>query len=155
NLGHVPEVHGGAVHNAQGQVVQLGKHAWTGIEPHLIIAVTDFGAAGGGDQVLAADHGADVGGGGGFWVKQDGVEVDHYLAKPATIGQGHACAADGGELGTDEILAQVEDFLLAQRVALQAELENGHGGHVVLDDAGRENSRRHRAQHGLRHRNDL
>ena len=66
------------------------------------------------------------------------VEIDHDLAELAAVGQRNGGALDGGELGADEVLAQVEDLLLAERLALQAELEDRHAGGVVLEDAGRQ-----------------
>ena len=64
-------------------------------------------------------------------------------------------ALHGGELGADEILPQVVEFLLAQRGTAQAQLQNRHAGGVVFQNVRRKDSRRQHAQDGLNDRGDL
>src|ERR1035437_1238218 len=62
---------------------------------------------------------------------------------------------NGGELGADEVLTHVEQLLLAHGFALQAELDDGHAGSVVLDDARWCGPGREGAEQGLSDGGDL
>ena len=66
------------------------------------------------------------------------IEVHHDRAELAAVRQRHGGALNGGQRVSDEVLPQVEQFLLAQSLAFQAQLQDGNAGGVVLDDAGRE-----------------
>ncbi len=79
-----------------------------------------------------------------------GIYVDHDGAGLAAEGQRKAGALDGGHLGANEVVAVIVERLLGQRVAGDAELQNGHARGVVAQDAGRRGAEGQRVQHGLR-----
>ena len=64
-------------------------------------------------------------------------------------GCGHPRALDGAELLDDEVLAVVEELLLAQGLAADADLHDGHAGGAVADDVRRRDARRHDLQERL------
>jgi len=57
--------------------------------------------------------------------------------------------------GPDEIVGQVEDFLLLERLAAQSQLQDRHARGVVLEDLRRKRARRHVADLHLALRHDL
>ena len=88
-------------------------------------------------------------------VERLGIEVHHDLAELAAERQRHRGALHRGELGANEVQAQIEDLLLAEGLALEAHLQNGNARGVVFDDAGREGPGRKDAQQRLADGGDL
>ena len=62
------------------------------------------------------------------------IQVHHHL-RNLPPGSGTA-ALNRRQLRADEVLPHVEQFLFAHGVALQAKLNDGHAGGVVLDELG-------------------
>ena len=62
------------------------------------------------------------------------VEIDHDLAHLAAHGQRDRGALDDGQLHPQEVEPEVEEPLLGERLAAQAELEDGHVRGVEADD---------------------
>ena len=126
HLRHVPQVHGGAVHHLDRQVVHLVQDAGAAVELDLVVLIADLGVARRQDEVLIAQGVGDIGRRKLLGVHRFGVEIHHHLAELAAVGQGHGGALNGGQRGADEVLAQVEQFLFAERLAGQAQLQDGH-----------------------------
>src|SRR5581483_11535018 len=76
-------------------------------------------------------------------------------AELAAVRKGHGRALNGGELGADEVLAEVEELLLAEGFAFEAELDDGDAGSVVFNDAGRGGPGREDLEQRLRDGGDL
>ncbi len=115
-----------------------------------ILAVPD-----GQDQVLRGDGVDDVGGRQTLGLQRLDVEVDLNLALLAAIRIRDLRALHGGELGTDEVQAEVVQLLLGESLAGEAKLQNRDAGGVELDDQRRRGAWRERAQGGLRDGGDL
>ena len=62
---------------------------------------------------------------------------------------GNRRALHGAERRADEVIADIEDFLLVQRLAGETELQDGDAGGVVLQDVGREHAGRHLVERDL------
>ncbi len=90
-----------------------------------------------------------------FGLQQARVEVQHDGALFAAIDVGDDCAGDGGELGTDEVEAEVVELLLGEVPAGEAELQDGHGGGAEVDDLRRQDAGRQVAENVLRSAADL
>ncbi len=61
----------------------------------------------------------------------------------------------GAKRGADKVVGDIEDLLLAQGFAGEAELEDGDAGGIEFEDVGGEHARRHLAQVGLHGGSDL
>ncbi len=155
HLRHVANVDRRAVDHLDRQVVQLVQHARAAVELDLVIDVADLGVAGGQNQVLVGQRVGDVDRREPLGEELVGIQIHHHLPEFAAVRQRHGRALNGGQLGANEVLAQVEEFLLAQGLALQAELQDGNAGCVVLDNAGRGGAGRKDAQQGLGDGGDL
>ena len=70
------------------------------------------------------------------------IEVHGDQTLLAAVGKGQRRALDGGQLGADEIVAVVEDLLLAELVAGETDLDDGNGGSGIDGDQRRSGSRR-------------
>ena len=129
------------------------SRGWSG--PDLIVLVADFHRAGGEDEILISHGGRNVGSGKPLRRELVRIEVDHHLAELAAIRQRHRGALNDRQLSADEILPHIEQLLLAHGLALQAELEDGHAGGIILNDAGRQGPGRHGSEQCLRKGGDL
>ena len=81
----------------------------------------------------------------GFWI-----DIDTDNALLAAIREGHGSALHGGELGADEIVAEIEKLLFAEGVAGEADLHNRHGGRRIDDHQGWSGAGRQKPQERLR-----
>ena len=115
----------------------------------------NFAVPAGHDQVLEVERIRYVNGRQPLRVQLVKVQVDHDLALLTSERKRHRRALHGGERRADEVVPEVEDFLLLERLAAQPELENRHAGRVVLEDLRREGPRRHVADLDLALRHDL
>ena len=158
NLGHVLDIDGCAVHGFDRQVIEFVQFQGTAVDPDLIFGFAEFGGAGRQDEILQSKGVRDVDGRKLFRVKLIEVEIHHDGALLAAERIGNRRALHGAERGADEVVADIEDFLLAQGLAGKAELQDGNAGGIVFQNVGREHAGRHLADgrlHGggdLRHR---
>ena len=83
------------------------------------------------------------------------VEIDLHLQDLAAIGRRHRRALDRGELRPDEVLPEIEQLHLRQRLARQRKLQDRHARCVVAQHVGRRDAGRQQLQHGLRRRRHL
>ena len=66
------------------------------------------------------------------------IEVDHHLALLAAVGVRDGRSGNGDELGAQKVDGDVVQLGLAQALAGEAELQNGNGGGVVVEDQRRQ-----------------
>ncbi len=116
-----------------------------GVETDAVFLVAELGSARGQDEVLRGHRQVDIDRRDAARVHLFGVEIDHDLAHASAVGSGERSALDGGELGADEVLAEVVELLFAEAGAGERELEDGHTGCVVTNDGGRRDAGRHDA----------
>ena len=83
------------------------------------------------------------------------IQIHHDLPVLAAERIGNGRALHGAERRADEVVRQIEDFLLLQRLAAQPELQDRNAGRVVLQNLRREHPRRHVADLNLALRHDL
>ena len=120
-----------------------------------VLVRTHLHRAGRQDDVLVADRGRHVARREPPRVETRRVDVDHDLPLFAAVGPGEHRAGDGDHVGADEVGAEVEELLLAERVTLERGLHDGDVGRAVADDERRRGARRHLPQHRLRDRRHL
>ena len=149
HLGHVPHVDSRAIHHLDGQVVELVQQLGTAVELYLVIDVAELGSSRRENEVLLAQGTRNVRRREPFGVERLRIEVDHHLPELAAERQRDRGPLHGGQLRTNKVQPQIEELLLAERLALQAQLQNGDAGGVVLDDARRESTRWKNAQERL------
>ncbi len=155
HVGHVSQVDGGVPTLADGNVVQLLQHLWAAVGPDHVVHVAKAHIAGRQDDVLLVERHADIGGADAAGVQEVRVKVHHDLARLAATGQGDLRALHGGQARADEVQTKVVDSLLAQRVAAQRHLQDGHAAGAVPDDQRRRGAWRHDAQQRLVDGGDL
>src|SRR5206468_12761136 len=98
-----------------------------------ILAVADFRGAGGKDQILQGKGSRNVACRQMLAKERVRVEIDHDGRALPSERKRYRCAFDRGELSANEVLSVVVELLLAQRVAVQPELQYGHARRVVRD----------------------
>ena len=109
----------------------------------------------GSNQVLRVDGVDDVAGRKSVGLQPRQVEINLHLAYLAAVGIGHGRAVHGRQLGAQKVLAQVEQLLLRQGLAAEAELHDRRGRCRVGDDQRRRGSGRQAAHRGLHDRRHL
>ena len=142
-MGHVADVDGGAAHRLDREVVELREQSGLALSTMGYSLSPILAVPGGHDDVLGGEALFTSRGERPQAKSALRVEVDHDLALLAAVGVGDLRALDGGHVGADEVDAVVEELLLAERVALQRHLEDGHAGGAVADDERRGGARRH------------
>ena len=76
-----------------------------------------------------------------------GIQIRHDHARLAAVGIGNFRAVHHGERGADDVLAQVIELGVGQRLARQAELNDRHIRGPVAQHQGRRDVRRHVLEH--------
>src|SRR5581483_6720299 len=155
DMRHVLDEDRRAVDRLDGQVVQGGDQAGTAVEHDLVFAVADLRGSRRQNQVLRVDGVRDIGGRQMVGIERIRVEVHHDLPRLPPERQRERGALDRGELGADEIQTVIVELLLSERVAVEAQLEDGHARGVVFDHVGREDSGRKNSKNGLHDGGDL
>ncbi len=155
HVGDVAHVDDRAVDLLHRQVVDPLEHDRAGIERDVPVELADLLVAGRQDQVLHRDGVDDVVGRNAVRLHGLLVEIDLHLQDLAAIGRGHRGARDGGELRPDEVLPEIEQLHLRQRLARQRELQDRHAGGVVAQHVRRRDAGRQQLEHGLRGRRHL
>src|SRR5262249_38493316 len=89
DVGDVLDVDGHAVDALDRDAVEGGDDVGAAVDADVVLDVADLGGAGGDDQVLVADGGADVAGGEPLRVQRLQGGIDHYLAPLAAPRVGH------------------------------------------------------------------
>ena len=98
--------------------------------------LADLGSSGGQDQVLQVDGVRDVDGRELLGVEFIEVKIDHHGSCLAAERVRDGGALNGSEGRSDKVVAEIEDFLFAESLAGEAELEDRHAGRVVLQNVG-------------------
>ncbi len=146
HVGHVFDVNRYAVDGLDRNLIEGVDDAGAAVELDVVLGRPHLGGAGRDDEVLIGDGRADVVGRQAAGVQGIQVEVDHDLPLLAAPGLGHARPLHRAQLLNDEVLAVVENLLLGQRVAGDADLHNRHAGSAVADNEGRRDAGRHDLQ---------
>ena len=149
DVGDLAHVDGGAVHGFYRQVVQFLHGLGSAVEFHDVLDGAHLHRAGGQQKILRVDGVDDVVRGKPFGLERLRVEVhgDEPLFSAVWIGQGRAL--HGGQLGANEIVAEVKERLLAKVIAGQTDLNHRNGGRGIDGHERGSGSRRQGAQDGL------
>ncbi len=155
HLGHILHVDGRAVDGVDGQIVEIVEEQRAAVDLDLIFGPGELRGAGGQDEVLLVQGVGDVDGRKLFGVELVEIEIDHHVARFAAERVGDVGALHGAEGRADEVVAEIEDILLAEGLAGKAELQDGDAGGVELQDGPGKHAGGHLA-HGAGHlRGDL
>ena len=153
--GDVLHVDRGAVDGSDWQVVELVDGGQTAVQPDRILDAAEFRGAGGQDQVLEIQGIRDIDWRQPLRVQLIELQVHYDLTALAAERVRHGRSLHCGERRPDEIVAEVEQFLLLEGLTAQPELQNRHAGRIVFEDLRRKSSRRHVADLELALRHDL
>ena len=138
HLRDVLHIDGRAVHGLDGQVVQFVEHQRAAVDPDLIFGLRQLGGARGQNQVLQVQGIRDVDRRKLFGVELVQIQVHHHRPRLSAKRIRNGRALHGAERRADEVVAQIEDFLLAQSLAGKAQLQDGNARRVVFQNVGRE-----------------
>ena len=83
---------------------------------------------------MRVDRTHDVRGRQALGLKGGQVNVDLNLALLSSVRIGSLRALDGGQLGTNRVLAGVKELLLVEAVSRESQQQNGYARRVVLND---------------------
>ncbi len=133
DVGDVADVNRRAVDLLDREVVQSVEDVGAAVQPDVVFAVADLLRAGGEDDVLRVERVRSRPPGEAFAEEFLRIDIDHDLARLSAVGQGNLRALHGGELGADEVEAEIVKLLLGQRVAGQSEMENGNVGRADIE----------------------
>ncbi len=115
-MGNVLHVNGGAVEGLDGKVVQLTYRFGTTVHLDVVFQGADFCGAGGQNEILLINGINDVHRGKTLGLQGGGVGIDGDEALLSSVGEGSCRALDGRKLSANEIVAKVEELLLAEGV---------------------------------------
>ena len=121
NVGHVAHIDGRAIDGLDREFVQFRDGLRIAVHLDLVFQRTDLSRAGGENQILRAERIHDVVGRKAVGLQSRQVEVHLDLAYFATVGIGRRGARNGRQLRAQEVIAQIEELLLRQRLAAQAQ----------------------------------
>ena len=152
NLRDIFDVNRRAIHGFDGQVVQFVEPQRAAVDPDLIFGFGHLRRARRQDQVLQSQGIRDIDRRKLLGVELIQVQVHHDRALLSAERIRNGGALHGAERSADEVIAQVEDLLLAQGLAGKAKLQDGNAGRVELQNVGRKHPGRHLADRGLRSR---
>ena len=150
DVGDVAQISCGAVDRFYRKVVQLVDALRAAVHFHGVFELAEFCGAGGKNQVLIGDGVDDVHGRKAVRLESRGIRINRDEALFAAVRKRSCRALDGCELRANKIVAEIEELLLAQRVASEAELDDGHSGGGIDNDERRSGAGRQEAEKSLR-----
>ena len=155
HVGDVAHVDGGAVHDFHRKIVELFGRAGRVVQANGVLVAADLGVPRGRDLGLGGDGGGDVLRRKALRLQGQRIEVelDLTLASPRGQGNRHSRHRDQGSPHLVE--GEVVEPAFGDALAREGQLQDGHGGRVVVEDERRVRARRKLPQHGLRHRRHL
>ena len=155
DMRHVAHVERGAVDGLHRHVVQPGDGAPAAVHLHVVFQRAQFDGSGGKNQVLRIDGVDDVEGRKIVGLQLRQVEVHLDLPDLSAVRVGRGAARDGGQEVPQKTFAQVEDLLLGQNLAAEAELNDRGGGGVIGNHQRGRGARRQAAHRDLGDGRDL
>jgi hypothetical protein len=108
DLRHVPDVHRGAIHRFDGQVVQVVHPDRAAVDPDQVLGPGQLGRARRQNQVLLGQRVRDIDRRELFGVELIRVQVHHHRPRFSAEWVRNRGALHGAERGADEVVAQVE-----------------------------------------------
>ena len=144
-----------AVDALDRQVIELLDFRGARVELDEVLPGVDFLGAGRQDEILLTDGADDVGGRETARPQQLRIEIDLHFPLLAAVGIGDRRAGNRGQLGAQDVVAEVEYLLLGNGLARQRELQDGHARGVVRQNERRRGAGRRRLQLRLRDGDDL
>ena len=155
HLRDIAHVDGPGARRADREVVQLGDGLRTAVQSDVVFELTDLRGTRGQDEVLRIDGVDHIERCQALRLQRPRIDVDHHRPELAAVGVGHHRALHRRELRAHEAVREVEDLVLAERLARQGELEDRDGRGAVREDQRRRRPLRIAAHHRLRDGGDL
>ena len=155
DVGNVAHEDDGAVDHLDRHVVEVGDRLGRIVEVEGEFVGADLLRPDRRDLVLPGERIADIIRGKTVGVQRLLIQIDLNLARRAAIGERKLRPRDGGELGADEVLGEVEQLDLGERVARQRELDDRDARGVIDQDDRRRRALRKLLEDGLRYRGHL
>ena len=150
DVGDVPQINHGAVHDFHGHIVQLGDGFGAAIQFDVVLAVSDLGRALWDDQVLTIDCVRDVGARKSPLQQPLRIKIDTDQPVFPAVGSRKFGTFYVRQPDAQEVDRQIKDLLLGERLAAHANLQNGHVGSAVGHHEGRRRARGHETNRPLR-----
>ena len=139
---HIADISSRAVDGLYRQIVQLADRLRAAVHFHLIFQRPKLGGAGRQNQVLRADGIHHIGGREPLGLHGRRIDIDGNQPLFAAIGPRNCRALHGRQLAPHRVGAQIEQLLLAQPWAAQADLQHRHGRRAIGQNERRRRSRR-------------
>ena len=155
DVGNVAHEDDGAVDHLDRHVVEVGDRLGRIVEVEGEFVGADLLRPDRRDLVLPGERIADIIRGKTVGVQRLLIQIDLNLARRAAIGERKLRPRDGGELGADEVLGEVEQLDLGERVARQRELDDRNARGVIDQDDRRRRALRKLLEDRLRYRGHL
>jgi hypothetical protein len=155
DVGNVAREDDGAVDHLDRHVVEVGDRLGRIVEVEGEFVGADLLRPDRRDLVLPGECIADIIRGKTIGVQRLLIQIDLNLARRAAIGERNLRPRDGGEPGADEVLGEVEQLDLGERVARQRELDDRNARGVIDQDDRRRRALRKLLEDGLRYRGHL
>ncbi len=150
---HVRDIaheHGFALHLGDGEGVDRIDDIRAVVHRQLVVLAADLDVAGRQDDVLALQGVADLGRREPPRRERVRVQIGHDDARLAAVGLRYLGAMHHREVGADDVLAQVVELGVGQRLARKAQLNDRHVGGAVADHQRRRDVGRHVLEHHQR-----
>ena len=155
HMRHIAHEHGAAVDLLDGKGVDRVDHVRRVVHRQAVILVADLHVARRQDDVLVLQRRAHVRGRQTARLQGLRIQIRHDDARLAAIGIGNFRAVHHGERGADDVLAQVIELGVGQRLAGQAELNDRYIRGAVAQHQRRRDVRRHVLEHDQRAAREL
>ena len=152
DVSDVPQKDHGAIHDLDGDVIELCDGLGAAVQVDVVFAIANFGGALWLDKVLGIDSVDHFGPGDASLEQLLRVEVDAHQAILAAIGPGQFRSFNGRQTRAQEVGSQVGQLLLGQTLTGQPDLQNGNIRGAVSDQKRGCRAGRHSADGRLGHR---
>ncbi len=149
DMSDVAHVGRGAIDGFHGQVVEFVYGLRAAVHFDGVFKRAHFCGAGRKDQVLRGDGVDDIHRGKAVRLKGGRIGIHGNEALFAAVREWSCRAGNRRQLRTDKVVAEVEELLLAERIARESDLNDGNCGGGIDNDKRRRGAGRQKSQEGL------
>ena len=149
DMRHIAHVESRTVCSLYGKIIQLRNLLWRSIHFNAVLNGAELHGSGGENDVLSIDRTHNIVGREPVLLQLRQVQIHLDLAQFSPVRIRRCGAGHGREIGAQEVLAEIEQFLLRQSLAAQAQLNNGSGRCAIRNDQWGSSAGRHSPHRGL------
>ena len=147
HVGDIAHENGVAVDLLDRESVDRVERVRTVVHRQRVVLAADLHIPGRQDHILALERLADIRGGQAARLQCTLVEIRHHDSRFAAVGIRHFGAVHDGKTGPNDVLSQVVQLGIRERLARQAQLDDRNVGGAIAQHQRRRDVARHVLQH--------